>query len=1209
MSERRPIDASRLPLGGVHLIEASAGTGKTHTIVSLILRALVERELSIDKIAAVTFTNAAAAELRQRVGTRLIEAQTALAEGTEPPSDLVLAGLWERPDRQRVRERIERALGELDRVGVFTIHGFAQRMLSDHAFESGARYEVELVGDQARLVYDAVIDFWSFRVARLSEAEFRLHGGSRSFGLLKRIAKEAAAAPDVQLVEFDPAPSYEAVHALLEGPFAAARTLFFEGAEVAYGLLLSDALKKNVYQPPSLAADLRTWRSYFEQGDAGAPLPQGHPRWTQTKINGSIKLKHEPPQHPLFQAIEALGQVREEASQSQRLMRTALRAEMIHFVRARVAGEHQRSRTQSFDDLLLQLRAALRHPERGPRVAEQMREAFPIVLIDEFQDTDPIQYEIFQTVFGSVQGHTALLLIGDPKQSIYAFRGADVHSYLAAGADATAGRWTLTTSYRAGPRVVAAQNALFSGPRSPFGLEAIAYEPVRPAPGRDDELLDAGGNALPGLVVFDTAELPSSVVLERTAHEIARLLARGHTLEGQPLSPGHIAVLTRRNRDAQEVQAALARLRIPAVMHGDRSVFEAPEALELRRILHALAEPSTRGWTRAALVTRFLGVNAAELRAFDDDSTGLELWIERLKIGGEDWERQGVVHALERLAQSTDLVSRTLGEFDGERRITNYRHLVELLHQAETEQHLGVSGLLRFFDAAIADPMGHAMAAEARQLRLESDSEAVTLTTVHKSKGLEYDVVFLPTVGQPAELLDVAATAFRFYDEEAAQPRLEFRDKGDRDASLEKARKEHRQEALRLTYVALTRAKHMVVAFQRDTQGANSKNPPFSPLGYLLHASSAPAPALPEGLGQHLQSMTAEQRQRDQQRVVEASQGAIVFDVLRLADGPIFERPEQTRTLRARPLPEKLSEGERTSSFSAMTRGVDSKLSRASREGRDVDEAVVELLGQSAPEAQSRVVLADFPRGPGPGEALHALFECSPFSEGDAAARQEVVARELGRRGIGSQHLEAALASLEDVLATPLLPSGFRLGQLKRTERRAELEFSLPVGASEARLSASALARALGHGGPPGSLAADYLAEIAELPFSSWSGFLRGFIDLVFDFEGRLYVVDYKSNFLGESYGDYDARALDAAMRQHHYPLQALLYALAVHRHAERRVPNYDYESGFGGVFYLFLRGMKPSFGTQLGVHFSRPSASEIERLSRVMRDPLGGAA
>jgi exodeoxyribonuclease V beta subunit len=293
-----------------------------------------------------------------------------------------------------------------------------------------------------------------------------------------------------------------------------------------------------------------------------------------------------------------------------------------------------------------------------------------------------------------------------------------------------------------------------------------------------------------------------------------------------------------------------------------------------------------------------------------------------------------------------------------------------------------------------------------------------------------------------------------------------------------------------------------------------------------------------------------------------------------------------------------------------MTRDAETLLSRASREGRDFDEqgkespAEAVLAEREGGEvARERVLLADFPRGAGPGEALHAIFENIDFAEGLATAREPVFERELTRRGLSLEHLPACRAAVPAILDTQLF-EGFSLGQLRRANKRPELEFSLPVGRENAPLSAQRLAEALGTGPFVPSLAPDYLKQLGALPFRAWSGFLRGFIDLVFEHEGRLYVVDYKSNYLGETYGDYEGQALDVAMRQHHYPLQALLYALAVHRHAQRRVPGYTYETGFGGVYYLFLRGMTPALGASTGVVCLRPSAAEIEQLSAVFEHP-----
>ncbi|HSC89771.1 MAG TPA: exodeoxyribonuclease V subunit beta [Polyangiaceae bacterium] len=1205
MSEgRNPLDIGSVPLSGVQLIEASAGTGKTYTITSLFLRALVELGEPLERIAAVTFTNAATAELRDRVGQRLVAARAALLPEAPPSDDALLRRYQEEEGRDTRRRIVERALADVDRASIFTIHGFAQRLLSDFTFESGARYEVELLPDQSSIVYDATVDFWSSRVGSLDAEELRALGGPEIFSQLVQVAKVAASSPELPLVEVARLGGLHRELERLQRPYDEARGIFAREKAKLIALLDSGALNRKSYSRERIDKDVALWEEYFSFDEPTRRLPKDDGRWQQSVVNERVKAaskKLGAPTHRFFELVDELVSIHEELQGLLQRRHDTLRAELATFVRERVARHHERELTQSFDDLLLRLRDVLRDEERGGRVAREMRRRHPILLIDEFQDTDPVQYEIFHRVYATSSTEESddrgpgLFLIGDPKQSIYSFRGADVHAYLEA-ANAATQVWTLTTSYRSGPTLVRAQNTVFQRNLEPFGTRAIRYEPILPRPGRTDRLLDSQGEVLPGLTWIGLES--SRDLLVQTAREIAHFLAAGHRLGGRPVRAGNLAVLTRRNADALEIQRQLARRGIPAVMHGDRSVFEQPEALELRRVLLALAEPSHSQLVRAALATRLVGLDAKAIHELDRDDAELERWVGKFRTRSEEWKQHGLVHALEGFERDVNLAARTLADFDGERRLTNYRHLVELLHEAEVRLHLGQAGLIRSLESAIEDPMGHEMAAESKQLRLDSDDDAVTLTTIHKSKGLEYDIVFLAGLGA-IRYRDPSA-AFRFHESEGGQQRLELRTPPGCDDSNELAQREDLEEALRLSYVALTRAKDHVVALVP---------PPYRGGSPLIHQLLP----LPSGDWQAaLENWTVDNLSGPLQELVAASAGSISLQAPRPGEAGRYERGAALVQLTAAPLPAALPEAQRTSSFSAMTRH-GSRLSRSGREGRDIDEqdrpaearraesrgGVNERGGaneRSGANEWERVVLADFPRGAGPGEALHAVFETSDFAEGSPEQRRERVVLELARRGIAEEHVDATALGIEQVLQTQFGDAGVQLGALTRRTRRAEMEFAFPVAGADSRLSASSLADALGLGEAGSTLPQSYLAEIAHLGFHDWWGFLRGFIDLVFEWEGRFYVADYKSNYLGESYADYGPSACQQAMEEHHYPLQAYLYALAVHRHLQHRLAGYEYERHFGGVYYLFVRGMRP--GETTGVQYLRPSLAEMERLS-----------
>lgn len=1201
------LDIVAIPLFGTQVIEASAGTGKTYTITSLLVRLVAEGHLGIEQVLAVTFTNAAAAELAGRIRKRVVDVRAALSAG-DAGDDQVAAHLLGRPDRSEITRRLDRAVRDVDRASVTTIHGFCARALSEYALRAGARPDTTLLGDDRGVLYDVVTDFWSTEVASLPVSEFRALGGEGLHPELAQVAKGVVSAPGVPLdrvaTEVDDGEAL-ARYAL---DFERTRVEFFErGRSLLECLHSARGLNKTSYSEAITTREFGKVAGYFQAGELD---PAAYPDlekglFTSERVSRSANKNQVAPTHELLDVLQAHRACAQEAVVVAQRKREALLRRLAADIERRLDDEHTRLRTQSFDGLLRSLSQALESPPFGAELASAMRERFPALLIDEFQDTDPIQYGVFRGIYRvderASAGRTALFFIGDPKQSIYRFRGADVTTYLAAAGQSAPGAgmgqvWTLDVNYRSGPRVIAAHNALFGLHAAPFGGSSIRYLPVQAAPGRGDLLRDENGQAAAGLRILRRGDVDT---IDLAAAEVAHLLASGARLGERAVSPRDIAVLTRTNAQAETVQAALRHLGIPAVMHGDRSVFEAPEAKEIRRVLRAWLEPGRRPLLHAALATRLIGRTAADLARLGTDADAFERETEAVRRSAMAWRQRGIAVALELLFAEENLLARTLADVDGERRMTNFRHLLELLHQAEVDRHLGMVGLLRFLETAIAAPTGHEMAAEARQVRLESDDDAVTLTTVHKSKGLEYGIVVLPQIGRPERRNFRTSPWARYHD--PARDGREFLHIGDDEEAHARSRREDREEALRLGYVGVTRAEHQVIAIIEDDKA-------FSALAWFLHGGALDDRALDAEGWKQLSDAAVEQ---DYARLALQAQGAVRIESAgpERLPAPRYERRALGQVVLTPPMDVSAPVTQvRTSSFSAMTR-TRAPLSRAEREGKDVDRAKAAAGGTEAPSPAEQVIFMDaFPRGAGPGDALHAILERLPFAGGSEQARQSVISSELLRRGFDQEHAATLERSLGAALEAPLTPTSICLSQLQPSECSRELEFSLPVRrrAAEGLLSAETIERCLtAHARAHLDLATgaflskEYVRALGRLDFPAFSGFLRGFLDLVVWKDGQIFVVDYKSNHLGSRYADYEKVHLHTAMESHHYLLQGLLYAVAVHRYAGTRIPDYRYASHFGGVSYLFLRGVPPEEPARgSGVYFFRPSEEMVEELS-----------
>lgn len=1192
-ARRRALDLSQLIANGVQLIEASAGTGKTYTITSLVLKLVAQYGLTVDQILAVTFTNAATAELRERIAERLSTARSAVTHGTQATGDEVITQLLAQPDRALLLSRLDVACRDADRVSVFTIHGFAARVLTEFPLETGARPEAELSADQRGLIADIVTDFWVSQVASLPAQEFIAIGGPKFLEHLQSVARLVAGAYDVPRVGIRGGAALSDEIARFEPLYKAAQAAFQEQGSSLLDLLVnSKAINHNKLRVSSINKDYAACTQYLAHDDPGEPVPDLS-RLTLSRVRENLNKNGVAPVHPLLQVLDDLLAAARDVQAAAGLLKDELSAKLAETVQSRLSAEHRRVGSQSFDNLLTDLCSALRNPGTGANLALALRRRFPVALIDEFQDTDLVQYEIFSKIYieDSATSQGALYLIGDPKQSIYAFRGADVFTYLAASEAVTAPISTLTTSYRSSPNLVAALNHLFGTCPVPFGLSEIVYDRISARPNSKNELMEQTLAPAPGMRLVYCDEGPTDW-LETAAHEIVALLGSGMILDGRAVRPSDIAVLTRTNREASDLQRTLRRLNVPAVMHGDRSVFESDEAAELKEIMLALSAPKKKGALRSALATQIFGLNATQIAQLDHDVAELERWTAVFESLAELWRARSFAHCVEAIFSKLSVVSRTLKERNGERRLTNLRHLVELLQDAQVTSHLGMFGLIRFIEEATSDPTNMSMAPEARQLRLESDDRAVLLTTAHKSKGLEYNIVVLPVLGKPDFGREVPS--YRFHDPARGKSLLEIRvGKQDTYPLHERAELE---EGLRLAYVALTRAKHQVITFVGPGQQ-------YSSLGYLLFSRLVAGASDP---------LTFKERQKELKDIdlrAELARWA-VGQPIELAEPRASmqsdaRRPFALKVLTEPPRLGRVAEQESTSSFSSMTRT--QHLSAKSRQGRaQVDQDAVLGVADADERARAlgRCILADFPRGPRPGEALHSILEHSVFAADQCQERRGVALGELRRYGISISHLDAVHQAIEHVLETPLAMHGaehtFCLNQLAERDKYCEMEFNLlagppaPSSALGQRVSAQKLAAALV------DLPRHYTRAVSLLKFEAFSGFVRGFMDLVYVREGRLFVLDYKSNYLGESYADYGRSALQAAMEEHHYLLQSMLYSLALHQYGQVRIKGYCYDMHFGGTHYLFLRGLHPSLPHH-GVYSFRPSLEAIERVAHAL--------
>jgi exodeoxyribonuclease V beta subunit len=1223
------LDVFACELDGVNQIEASAGTGKTWNICALYVRLLLEKKLNADQILVVTFTKAATAELHERIRGRLAEVQRAIETGDDG-GDPFIVRLFETTlsdergiDLEDALKVVRRALRTFDQAAIHTIHAFCQRALQEAPFAAAMPFAFDMEADDAALRFELAADFWREQVEPVAAAhpsfaawlvEKRAGPASLDEQLARRLKKPLAELRwgDVGSQESDAASDARARFEAACEMWRAERDVVMRVLEAA-----QERLSKTSHKPDVVSAAIGAWTDYFAQEDWNAAPPRAALKLTAAALKKATKVRFEPPEHPFFVVADELAAAVAAAEAAQRARWLGLVQTWLDYAPAELSARKRTRRVVSFDDLLSNLYRAL---AAHPWLAEALRARYPAALIDEFQDTDPLQFAIFNRIFAP---DGPLFLVGDPKQAIYSFRAADLHTYLAARAQASA-RYTLAVNQRSTAPIVDACNRLFETNPRAFVLEGLDYQPVRAGERRRPPLTDSAAPAgdfhvwmLPRGDAATTKRDAQRAASEACAAEIVRLLRGARdgsvTIGDKPLVPGNIAVLVQTHKQGSLIKRVLSAWGVGSVELAQASVFESPDAEQIERVLAAVDTPGDLRRLRAALATDWFGLDAAALwrleqvddpaAAPDDPAQAVDAmgWVERFSRYRMLWHERGFAVMWRTLMRELQVAQRLVAGTDGERRLTNVTHLAELV-QARAASQPGIAPTLRWLAAQRA---GAGRGGEEAQLRLESDRNLVQIVTVHKSKGLEYAVVFCPFLNDGA-LYDPSSSglpdAREYHDDGAAVLHYGCDDEQTEQASRQ-ALREQAAERARLVYVALTRAVYRCYLVAGSYLSSRStKESARSVLNWLV-----------AGSGRDFDEWLAKPLEEDivYQQWQALAGGPISVDALPPVGRrvPLESVDDSGERMRARANRRSLRDTWRMASFSGLIAAGsrnDETFTPAEEARPDHDELADTTNTLSAPafdiapqplELAPDDILA-FPRGAAAGECLHRMFELADFSDrtrwpeairGALHDRPAPAAPELAQR------LPAMMQRLlADVVSTELVP-GMRLDALDPQRRLNELEFLFPA----ASLDFPALRNLLtAHGYPDVALEAGVLR-----------GFVKGFIDMIVEHQGRFWIVDWKSNHLGDTPEDYGAAPLDAAMASHAYHLQALLYTVALHRYLRLRIAGYAYDTHIGGYLYLFVRGVRPTWRDgerAAGVYARRPAHELVTALDALMN---GGSA
>lgn len=1123
----KEFDAATTPIEGHMLLEASAGTGKTYSLMRVLLRLLVEKGIELDRILVVTFTNAATDELSSRLRsnlTELIEQIRLKKNGSF--NDLLDSWEEKKYCSAEILEKLQTALNKIDDAAIFTIHGFCQRILQDFVFSSKGNYDFE-IGDDSDAKDKALTTF-----------------------LRTNLPKAYPTCPTEQL---------------------------------------------------SLARDI-PWADILSTATG---LSRTKPLTQQMKLMKDSEHEPEEETNQFFNTfIDQATTLYEKNKKDKRLF--------------------------TFDDLLIEAEERI---VKDPEFTKAIQNLYGAALIDEFQDTDPIQYSIFKHLFlDDPEGSKPVIFVGDPKQSIYRFRNASLETYLLAKNEIN-NLYQLVKNYRSTPGIIAGVNEYFNpegkGPDGGFLNQALTYSPVQFNKKKLPLLLEKNGKLepLPSFAFWsnaDTKALSNAEALRdmeaiAIAEEIESLLKENVLYEGRRLRPSDIAILVAKRFHADKVIEQLRKRGIRTLRSSNENVLCSKEAHELKSVLEAMYDPRDTRLVAAAQATRIFGDSLNDLLNNDAASAQARLLLEN---SAKIYEKRGIIAAVSNLFAGAKTEERLL-QYGGERALTNYQHILELLHQQHNTID-NLQGLLRWLKQEQKKNN------DSYTLRRETDSDVVRVETIHSSKGLQYPVVYYLdrpiSFSKSQEFRDDATGVITFYETEQKAP----------DDFVEKSY----EESMRLLYVAMTRATARVVLpyfFKKTKSGAphGSVGGKY-PLAQAISGETSGGMAIINGLNRLREALSPKEASAREVRKAllegisehnknnahplmlseKALNAYSPFDIRFDFEPGKFSDFEVSIREQIEHLDLRAGRGDRqnrswiSSSFTSLLRTMEAQDSAVITDETEASESeepvaaskeedILEVLkgSQSAAEFGTKV-----------HELLEKIFDKN-FHNWKLRVYKFLDDRFKGYVAPETEERKAEIEtkteeSFENLFEAKILPSapGFHLAQLFKNLKdcRPELKFMLSVGApikGRERLTASLLAETL--------TAFDSRYKDFHLSELDMRGYLTGSIDLAFAADGKYWVIDWKTNkidYRNNAPELYTPEAVDALMKNNHYELQLTLYLVALKRMLEVRLnlPEGEGYKVIGGAIYCFLRGINKE---GRGTYFERPKDGLIECLDDFLKN------
>jgi len=1157
------------PLSGTNLIEASAGTGKTYAISVIFLRLIVENNFRIEDILVVTFTIPATMELRMRIRDRLRDAVNVI-DRREIDDKTISLLMDEFKGDNVMKQRILTALKSFDQASVYTIHSFCQQMLVDNAFESGSLFSSEIVNDDA-LIEQGVADLCRRTLYNSSPALVSYFMENCSTGELLDLYRKRPVSPDLRIEPEDSAVEIDSLdksYMRIGRLYSELSAAWEKEEEQVTGILnRENFLSLTSYKKESNDEIIEQMNDYIA-GDNPFAVFKKFQNFTADKIKKSIKKGNEYPETEVFEICQKIYSAIEEYHEYGSSLLISIKKRLFDVIDDLVLDKKNVNNRRSFDDLIKDAHRSL-GGRSGELLGNKVRARYKAALIDEFQDTDNLQFDIFNNLFNNDK--TILFLIGDPKQAIYRFRGADIFSYIKASR-LMKNRYTLAHNWRSRAELIDCVNAIFGRCTDPFIFEKIQFYPVKPGDEAQGVQFLENGNPVPPLDIWLAGEDSGSgddALIEKLSADISLLISRdaGNPYKAgeRSISPGDIAVLVRTRRQGAEVRDAFARYHIPSVSRGMDNVFNTEEARALYFIVSAVADPSNYHLVKAAASTVAMGGNAGVLYGFRQDSpdtvNSLDELTSRFYGYREIWASGGFLNMIADFLEGESVPSRLFALNGGERMITNINHLAEILHEAGHVNDFTPKELVAWFGNTMASPPDN----DEYAMRLERDDDAVNIVTMHACKGLEFPIVYCPFLAHSG---DNRGNYVIYHDPSDGDRPVMFLDENIPEEIKEIKTAEDLAENVRLLYVALTRAKSACRVMLAPNRNFSKS------AAYHIFVKSA---------GYDSVKYDREILAASIHDLVKSSGGKIGFSEGTVAIGKNYlsEKHEADR-ITVREFTGEIRESWKTHSYSAIALRSASHV-RPEEKDFQSEYHVLQERGEG---------IFAFASGARAGLCIHEIFEKTDFTLKDEDYVTDMCGKILEKYRFGSSS-KGHLAGMFFNVVNSVLDkgTGLKLSAIGESARLSELEFNFPMD----YFDASRFRDIFRNGGPYTDKIYNHLSSGHSEP----GGMMKGFIDLVFEHDGRYYIADWKSNHLGNSYEDYSLDRITVEMEKHNYFLQYYIYTAALHRYLKHRLgSSYSYEKHFGGIYYFFVRGMNPGTpGT--GIFSDRPEMSIVEKLDQ----------